>query len=48
MVGVSRIHQSKSCYYLVPFQTSKVRIFVKIVFSFKLLTLFVKSTNLDV
>ena len=34
IVGTSRIHQSKSWYYLGPFQTSKVEFFVKIVFGY--------------
>ena len=32
IVGRSRIHQTKSWYYLGPFQTSKVKLFAKIAF----------------
>ena len=47
----SRIHQSKTWYY--SFQTSniepsRVEVFVEIVYGYKSLTFFVKSTNLDV
>ena len=49
IVGRGRIHQSKSWYYLGPFQTSKVEPFANIVFGYKSLILFfVKSSNLDV
>ena len=44
----SRIHQSKSWYYLGPSQASKVEFFAEIVFGQKPLTFFVKSFNLDV
>ena len=44
----SRIHQSKSWYYLGPFQTFKVEHSAKIIFGYKPLTFFVKSSNLDV
>ena len=43
IIGRSRIHQSKSWY-----QTSQVVLFAKIVSGYKLLTFFVKSSNLDV
>ena len=46
--GESMIHQSKCWYYLGPFQTFKAELFAKIVFGFKPLTFFVKSSNLDV
>ena len=36
----SRIHQSKSWYYLGPFQTSKVELFAKILFGCKLFPFF--------
>ena len=42
----SRIHQSKSWYYLGPFQTSKVELFAKIVFGCKPLTFFCKELKL--
>ena len=32
IAGGSRVHHSKSWYYLGPFQTSKVELFAKIVF----------------
>ena len=35
-------------YYLGPCRTSKAEIFAKIVFGYKPLTFFVKSSNLDV
>ena len=35
-------------YYLGSFRTSKAEIFAKIVFGYKPLTFFVKSSNLDV
>ena len=35
IVAGSRIHQSKSWYYLGPFQSSKVKLFAKIVFNCK-------------
>ena len=41
-----RIHQSKSWYYLGPFQTSEVELLAKIVFGYKPVTDFVKSFNL--
>ena len=44
----SRNHQSKSWYYLEPSQTSKVEFFPEILFGYKPLTIFVKSSNLDV
>ena len=44
----SRIHQSKSWYDLGPSKTSKVDFFVEIVFCYKSLTFFVKSSNLHV
>ena len=36
----SRIHQTKSWYFLGPFQTSKVELFAEIVFGYKPLTFF--------
>ena len=39
---------SKSRYYLGPSQTSKVESFVEMVFGYKPLTSFLKSSNLDV
>ena len=48
IVGGSRIHQSKSWYYLGLLQTSKVELFAKIVFGYKPSTFFVKNSNLDV
>ena len=47
-VGESIIHQSKCWYYLGPFQTLKAELFAKIVFGYKPLNFFVKSSNLDV
>ena len=47
-VGESMIHQSKCWYYLGPFQTFKAELSAKIVFGYKPLTFFVKSSNLDV
>ena len=44
----SRIHQSKGWYYLGPSQTSKMESFAEIVFAYKPLTFFVKSSNLEV
>ena len=44
----SRAHQGKSWYYLGPSQTSKVESLAEIVFGYKPLTFFVKSSNLDV
>ena len=46
IVGRRRIHQSKSWYYLGPFQTSEVELLAKIVFAYKPVTDFVKSFNL--
>ena len=46
--GWSKIHESKSWYYLEHFQISMVKLLVKIVFGYKLLTFFVKSSKLDV
>ena len=43
----SGIPESKSWYYLGPSQTSKVEFFAEIVFGYKPLTFFVKSSNLD-
>ena len=45
-VGESMIHQSKCWYYLGPFQTFKAELFAKIVFGYKPLSLFVKTSNL--
>ena len=42
------IHQSKSRYYLGPFQTSKVESFMEIAFGYKPLTVFLKTSNFDV
>ena len=47
-VGESSIHQSKSWYYLGPFQTFKVELFVQTIFVYKPLTYFAKIFNLDV
>ena len=44
----SRIHQSKSWYYLGPFQISNVELFAKIIFGYKPFIFFVKGSNLDV
>ena len=44
----SRIHQTKSLYYLGPSQTSKAEFFEGIIFGYKPLTFFVKSSNLNV
>ena len=35
LIGESKIHQSKSWYYLGPFQTSKVELSAKIIFGYK-------------
>ena len=35
LIGESKIHQSKSWYYLGPFQTSKVALSAKIIFGYK-------------
>ena len=40
--------QSKSCYYLGPFQIFKAELFAKIGFGYEPLTFFVKSSNLDI
>ena len=48
IAGGSRIHQSRSCYYLEPFKISKVQLFAKIVFGYKLLTFIVKNSNFHV
>ena len=45
IVGGSRIHQSKKCYYLELFQTPTVELFAKIVFGYKPLTFFVKNSS---
>ena len=42
------IHQNKSCYYLGPFQTSRLKPLAEIVFGCKVLTFFVKCSNLDI
>ena len=47
IVGRSRIHQSKSWYYLGPIETSKVEIFLKIVFGYKSLKFFYKKLPID-
>ena len=44
----SRVHQSKSWYYLGLFQIFKVELLAKIVSGYKPLTLFLKSSNLDI
>ena len=46
--GRSRIHQSKSWYFLGDFQTSKIELFGKIVFGYMPLIFLIKSSNLDV
>ena len=43
-MGKSRIHQSKRWYYLGPFQISGVEL---VVFDYKLLSVFVNSSNLQ-
>ena len=42
------MHQSKCWYYLGPFQTFKAELFAKIVFGYKPLSFFVKTSNLDI
>ena len=44
----SRVHQSKSWYDLGLFQIFKVELLAKIVSGYKPLTLFLKSSNLDI
>ena len=44
----SRVHQSKSWYYLGLFQTFKVELLAKIVSGYKPLTFFKKGSNSDI
>ena len=46
-VGESSIHQSKSLYYLGLFQTFKVELSAKSIFSYKMWTYFAKGSNVD-